>query len=190
VNRRLVLALTLCLLAGALPAEAQEEPPQPDPNEVLRDALDAPVPIADHSVPEWWNRTTRDWRIEPAIWQAYEEFWDARADALYELNAGLLEPRMAGPALERERAGIESLRGQGQAQVIDIDHRAEMIEAVADEGVIYDPYRNRTYRIDATTKQRVEPEFEPETVNIAYLLQPIDGAWKVVDAIRLVDEAQ
>jgi hypothetical protein len=189
MNRRLVLLLTFYLLASALRAAAQEEPQQPDPNEVLRDALNAPVPVADQSVPEWWNRTTRDWRVEPAIWQAYEEFWDTRGDALYDLNTGLLEPRMAGPALERERAGIESLRSQGQAQVIDIEHRAEMIEAVADEGVIYDPYLNRTYRIDATTKQRVEPEFEPETVNIAYLLQPIDGVWKVVDAIRLVDEA-
>ena len=32
-------------------------------------------------------------------------------------------------------------------------------------------------------------EFEPQTIGMAYRLQPIDGTWKVVDSLRIVDEA-
>jgi hypothetical protein len=183
---RVLATAALSLLLTTLPAAAQEE--EQDPHQIFQEALDAPYPVADQSVAEWWNRTTVDWRLEPAIWQAYEEFWKLRSDALFDLNPAKLETRMAGPALERELAGIEMLKSQGAAQVIDIEHRAQVLEATADEGVVWDPYLNRTYRIDATSKKRVEPEFEPYTIDIAYRLQPIDGVWKVVDAVRLVDE--
>jgi hypothetical protein len=186
---RTLASVGLCLMLTAMPAAAQEEQ-EKEPNQVLQEALDAPIPVADQSIPNWWNRTTVDWRVEPAIWQAYEEFWDLRADALYDLNADKLPTRMAGPALEREVAGIQMLKGLGAAQVIDVDHHAQMLEATADEGVVWDPYLNRTYRIDAASKKRTEPEFEPNTIDIAYRLQLVDGVWKVVDAVKLVDEEQ
>ena len=180
-----VLIATCCALV-ATPAAAQE---QRDANERVRDALNAPIPIADQAEPDWWNRSTVDWRVEPAIWQAYQEFWRARGDALFELDTSRLDSIMAMVALERERAGIDRLRGDGHAQVLDVDHQAEIWEAVADEGVVYDRYVNRSYRVDPDTKERVEPEFEPQTISIAYRLQPIDGAWKVVDSLRIEDEA-
>jgi len=185
---RTLASVGLCLLLTAIPAAAQEE--QKDPHQVLQEALDAPVPVADQSIPEWWNRSTVDWRVEPAIWQAYEEFWDLRAAAAYDLGPSRLATRMAGPALERELAGVQELKGQGAGQVIEVDHHAEMLEATADEGVIWDPYLNRTYRIDAASKKRIEAEFEPNTIDVAFRLQPVDGVWKVVDAVKLVDEEQ
>ena len=184
----LALLLALWLILPAMPVAAQEEPPA-DPVQLGQEILNAPMPVADQSVPEWWQRTTVDWRVEQAIWQAYEEFWDMRANALLQLNVALVEPRMAGPALDRERAAIEQMRSDGQAVMIDIEHRAQMLEAVADEGVVYDPYLDHTYFVDAASKQRIGAAADPKTVEIAYPLQPVGGVWKVVDAVRLVDEA-
>src|SRR6185312_9077346 len=112
MNRlRTLASVGLCMLLTVVPAAAQEE--QKDPNQILQEALDAPMPVADQSIHEWWNRRTVDWRIEPAIWQAYEEFWDLRTAAVYDGDTSMLATRMAGPALERELAGIEMLKGLG-----------------------------------------------------------------------------
>jgi hypothetical protein len=187
-RRWLAVLLALCLMVPAVPVAAQEEQPA-DPVQLGQEILNAPVPVADQSVPVWWHRTTVDWRVEQAIWQAYEEFWDMRAKAYSQLNVSLVEPRMAGPALDRERVAIDQMRAHGQAYVVDMEHRAQMLEAAADEGVVYDPYLNRSYYIDLASKQRIGGEAEPQTVEIACRLQPVDGVWKVTDAVRLVDEA-
>jgi hypothetical protein len=205
------LLVAACLVLPALAVKAQEEPPPAAPSiedsappeegappeeapppddgaERVRELLNAPYPVADQSVPNWWNRTTVDWRLEPAILQAYLNFWDARAEALVNLDARLLEPTAAGIVLERDRAAIEDLRAQGQVQILQVEHHAEVWEAVADEGVVYDPYVSTTYNADARTKQRIDPEYDPATFRVAYRLQRANNAWKVVDALRIVDD--
>jgi len=183
--------LVLCLLlpATTVSVSAQEAPPTEDPVQLGQQILDAPIPLADQSVPEWWHRTTVDFRVEQAIWQAYEEFWDMRSNALSQLNVSLVEPRMAGPALDRERVAIDQMRADGQAYMADIEHRAQVLEAAADEGVVYDPYLDRSYYVDVASKQRIGGDADPKTIEIAYRLQPVDGVWKVTDAVRLVDDA-
>ncbi len=187
--------IVCCLLLPGAPALAQEEPASPadeqpvDENtQRVLDMLNAPIPVADQSEPDWWKRTTIDWRIKPAILQAYRNFWDAREEALATLDAHLLEPTMAGVALEYDRAAIKDLRAKGQVQILEVDHFPEVWEAVADEGVVYDPYVSTTYNADARTKRRIDPEYPPATFEVAYRFQRLDGAWKVVDAIRLVDD--
>ena len=190
--RALVGAVLLACSVGLLPglARAQEEPPADDDTQRVLDMLNAPYPTADQSIAEWWRRTTIDWRLKPAILQAYRTFWDARGEALATLNPRLLEPAAAGLALEYDRQAIDDLRARGQVQILKIEHYPEVLEAVADEGVVYDPYVSTTYNADARTKQRIDPEYPPATFEFAYRLQNIGGAWKVVDAVRLVaDEA-
>ena len=54
-----------------------------------------------------------------------------RSNALSQLNVAMVEPRMAGPALDRERVAIEQMRSDGQAYVADIEHRAQVLESAA-----------------------------------------------------------
>jgi hypothetical protein len=194
-----VALVACCLLLAGAPAAAQEEAPAPPPEQVdeqpvdentqrVLDLLNAPYPLADQSEPDWWKRTTVDWRLTPALLQAYQNFWAAREEALATLDARLLESTMGGIALQYDRAAIEELRAKGQVQILQVDHFPEVWEAVADEGVVFDPYVSTTYNADARTKARVDPEYPPTTFEVAYRLQRLDGAWKVVDAIRIVDE--
>jgi hypothetical protein len=200
------LAVAVCVLLLAAPAAAQEEPgsaeaappqvdesappPADDAEERLRDMIYAPIPVADQSEPEWWNRTAKDWRVEPNVLQTYRNFWIARAEALRKADASLLEHTTAGAALERDRAAIDELRALGQIQIVQVEHAPEVLEAVADEGVVYDAFLNSTYNADARTGMRVDPEYSPMTLTRVYRLQPVDGVWKVVDAIRFIEDEE
>jgi hypothetical protein len=202
------LLVAVCVLLLAAPAAAQEDPgfveaPPPQIDEGLppaddavvedgqdrvRDMIYAPFPVADQSEPDWWNRTGKDWRLEANVLQTYRNFWIARAEALRKADARLLEHTTAGPVLERDRAAIDALRAQGQIQILQVEHFPEVLEAVADEGVVYDSYLNSTYNADARTGKRLDPEYSPVRLTLVYRLQPVDGVWKVVDAIRFIDD--
>jgi hypothetical protein len=199
------LPVAVCVLLLAAPAAAQEDPgsaeaqppqvdesppPADDAAERLRDMIYAPMPVADQSEPDWWNRTVKDWRLEANVLQTYRNFWIARAEALRKADASLLEHTMAGPALERDRAAIDELRAHGQIQIVQVEHAPEVLEAVADEGVVYDAFLNSTYNVDARTGTRVDPEYSPVTLTRVYRLQPVDGVWKVVDAIRFIEDEE
>ena len=60
-------------------------------------------------------------------------------------------------------------------------HAADWVEIGADT--------QARYYVDVASKQRIGGDADPKTIEIAYRLQPVDGVWKVTDAVRLVDDA-
>ena len=115
---------------------------------------------------------------------AYNQFWQVRAQALYELDASSLSRVMAGNLLEAERRAIDDLRAQNLAQHVDVDHNARVLHVTDDEAAIEDKYLSRTVMVDASSKEPLEP---PPSVpwTLAYRLRKMDGAWKVVDSVRV-----
>jgi hypothetical protein len=134
----------------------------------------------------WWNDERRfdDQALSNEVLLAYNQFWQVRAQALYELDASSLSRVMAGNLLEAERRTIDDLRAQNLAQHVDVDHNARVLHVTEDEAAIEDKYLSRTVMVDASSKEPLEsPPSVPWT--LAYRLRKIDGAWKVVDSVRV-----
>src|SRR5438105_12346322 len=102
--RLLACALALMLAFVAQSGHAQ----QGDPNDPL--GLNQPLLTADQSVPNWWERRTYEWRLAPIVTTAYDNFWDIRAHALLALDPKMLQGVMAGNALAKDVAAMDTMR--------------------------------------------------------------------------------
>jgi hypothetical protein len=135
----------------------------------------------------WWN----DERSVPRelvseIEQAYNRFWDVRGQAFLDANPEPLADVMDGKVLQNDLAAMRALQAQGRAQRIEVRHNARILHAGPDEAAIEDDYVSTVVDVDAITKKPVEST-TPGAWQIAYRMRKVDGTWKVVDAVRLVD---
>ncbi len=122
--------------------------------------------------------------LEREIEAAYQKYWDVRAEALYTLDPSRLPEVMAGAELERERQQIEELKVQGRAAKIDVEHRIAFVKVAETRAEIYDEYINKSYLVDAQTKQPIRTPGPGGIAKVSYQLQKIDGVWKVVDGTQ------
>jgi len=152
---------------------------------------------ADPNQPWWLWTSSPDPATQISAEVAYDRFWQVRTeimaapDADAELNASLA---LDGPALQRELDVIHQLRGDGQAEVIRVEHHPTVMYADDQQYVIYDDYVNSTYLIDAKSKAPLGdgPNTEPSASHYAYWLKktpeprnPLGYLVKVVDSVRL-----
>jgi hypothetical protein len=131
------------------------------------------------------STTTIPSALRQDIEDAYNRFWRVRADAAFRLDASRLPEVTAGAALERERAETAQLQAEGRAARIVVDLHFRIVRATDTSATIYDDVENRSYFIDATTKEPLAPP--PTTAQIykmSYELEKIGGVWRVVDATR------
>lgn len=122
--------------------------------------------------------------LEREIEQAYLKYWEIRSEALYNLDPSRLPDVMAGAELEREQQQISELKAQGRAVKIDVEHRIAFVRVGEANAELYDEYVNRSYLVDAQTKQPIRTPGPGGTAKVSYRLQKIDGVWKVVDGQR------
>jgi hypothetical protein len=122
--------------------------------------------------------------LEREIEQAYLKYWDIRSEALYNLDPRRLPEVMAGAELEREQQQVSELKAQGRAVKTDVEHRIAFVRVGEANAELYDEYVNRSYLIDAQTKQAIRTPGPGGTAKVSYRLQKIDGVWKVVDGQR------
>jgi hypothetical protein len=136
---------------------------------------------------EWWNderSVPRELVLE--IEQAYNHFWDVRGQAFLEANPAPLADVMDGKVLQSDLAAMRDLQAQGRAQRIEVRHNARILHAGPDEAAIEDDYVSTVVDVDVVTKEPVETT-TPGAWQIAYRMRKVNGTWKVVDAVRLVD---
>jgi hypothetical protein len=108
------------------------------------------------------------------------------AEAVFDLNESKLPEVMTGPQLDRTRREIDSLRQRGRAAKIVVEHNSFIAELdpVAGTATIHDEYTNRSYEVDAETKQAVGQAASGTVLTDTYFLVKEDGTWKVRDGIR------
>jgi hypothetical protein len=133
----------------------------------------------------WWElQQPVEASTRAELLQAYNQFWQVRAQALYELDSTQLGQVTAGPALEGEQRAIEQLKEKNQAQQVSVEHNPRILYASTDDAAIEDQYLSRSVLVDAESKQPLEPT-PASTWRLAYRLRKIDGIWKVVDSVRV-----
>jgi len=127
--------------------------------------------------------------VEEEVSAAYLNYWDVYAAAVFNLDESRLSEVLTGPQLERTRSEIENLRQKGRAAKIVVEHNFFIAEldAVFGEATIRDEYTNRSYEVDAETKEIVGDPAPGTVVTDTYILVKEGEVWKVRDGVRQGD---
>jgi len=135
------------------------------------------------SVPVPSARPTVDPGLAEQVTEAYQRYWQVRAQALFALDTSHLSEVAAGEHLDQLVKYIDELRSKGQAGLTDVEHHFVVLEASNSRAVIGDNYVSNSVFIDATTHT---PLTEPTGGNLQefYTFAHMDGDWKVVDVAR------
>jgi hypothetical protein len=116
---------------------------------------------------------------EAEVEAAYLHSWDVYADAVLNLDDSKLSSDYAGDALTVVVGDVEQLRAEGAVARMSVEHNYTI---TVQQGVaqVIDRYTNHSVKLDAATREAMEPD-PNEVVNEQYLLQKLDGTWKVID---------
>ncbi|MDI6857200.1 MAG: hypothetical protein QME71_02670 [Dehalococcoidia bacterium] len=127
--------------------------------------------------------------VEQEVSEAYLRYWEVYADAVFNLDETRLGEVMTGPQLQRTQQEIENLRQRGRAAKIVVEHDFFIAELdpVAGTATVRDAYANRSYEVDAQTKEMVGQAAPGTVLTDTYFLVKEGGAWKVRDGIRQQD---
>jgi len=127
--------------------------------------------------------------VEDEVSEAYLDYWQVYADAVFDLDEAKLAAAMTEQQLERTRQEIENLRQRGRAAKIVVEHDFLIIDIdpVAGTATIRDQYANRSYELDVETKEMIGEAAPGTIVTDTYFLVKEGGTWKVRDGIRQGD---
>ncbi|MCX6024217.1 MAG: hypothetical protein NTZ05_21300 [Chloroflexi bacterium] len=117
--------------------------------------------------------------------QSYLAYWSTYSDALYTLDTSHLSEVMAGTELKNAQDQVDELKRQDRAAKIDIDHNYSVVTLSSDKVGIQDHYLNKSYIIDAKTKQPLQSPKDGEIAEIVCWLEKIDGVWKVTSVSQV-----
>jgi hypothetical protein len=135
--------------------------------------------------------------LEVEVTAAYREYLRVYADALYTLDPSGLPAVAADEELRRVVARIESLKQQGEAIQVNVDHmtRVVRVSGVDAEFGLQDHFVDRSFAIDSVTKQPIEAEDGSSSTDVQlakgteedvlYLFRRLDGTWKIVRSFRV-----
>jgi len=115
---------------------------------------------------------------------AYLAYWDAYADAVLHLDVTRVEGFAAGAELEGIRDEIETLRADGVAARIRVEHDFAVVSVTETEAVVEDEYVNNSFYVDAETKEPEEADGPGDVFRDTVLMQRVEGRWVVVQGSR------
>jgi hypothetical protein len=120
--------------------------------------------------------------LAAAIVQAYSNYWTVRVAAMRDPSDTniQLESVMAGDELQGAYKTLAQYRDVGEAFDATVRHQIWITSATTDEAVIVDRYSGSTTRLDPVTEASVGPEQMIQNFSDRFVLQRIDGVWKVV----------
>jgi hypothetical protein len=157
---------------GALPTS----PPEPTslgtaPTVVATDQ-GVPTPVQASVSPE----------LAAAIIQGYDNYWSVRVRAMGDpADTSIdLESVMTNDELSAAHETLAQYRDNGEAYQATIHHQIWITKATSSVAEIVDQFTATTIKLDPQTKQPVETTPQVEHITGRFLLQPIDGVWKVI----------
>jgi hypothetical protein len=138
--------------------------------------FESPVPVPS-------VRPTVDPALAEQVTEAYQRYWQIRAEALFELDASHLPEVAADEHLRELELFIEQLRGEGKALQTDVEHHFVVLEGSNSRAVVGDTYLSNSVFVNATTHA---PLTEPGGGNVTefYTLAQLSEGWKVVEVLR------
>lgn len=122
--------------------------------------------------------------LEREIEAAFLHYWDVRSQALLNLDGSHLSEVTAGVELTRDQQQIDDLKAQNRAIKVEINYRLAFVNSSQDSAELFDDSFNKSYYVATDTKQ---PQGSPGSggpVKVSYVLQKLQGTWKVVDGSR------
>ncbi len=122
--------------------------------------------------------------IEQEVSEAYLRYWDAYAEALLNLDPGLAEGVASGQELRRIREEVETLRSQGVALRVVVEHNSVVLEASENSAVVFDEIVNNSFYVDPETKEPPVGSGSGEILRDTFYFERIDGQWMVVRSTR------
>lgn len=184
ISRTVVAATSVVvLLAGCSRGEGKTEP-----QATAATATPTPVPTAA-AAPVTPSPTARlgqsRQEAERMVLGAYQQFWDVYSQAVLDLNPAPVESVASGERLQGIRDEIEDLRRRGLAMRVSVTHNPLIIEMSEDSAVVYDEMVNKSFFVNAATKEPRTASGSGMLLRDTYILQrAADGTWKVVSGGR------
>jgi hypothetical protein len=117
------------------------------------------------------------------ISQAYERYWQVRAEALLDLDKTHLPEAMGGDHLASTAQLIDDLRAENRAIETQVDHDYRVIDVSDSSADVFDDYLSNSFYVDPATKEAITQPSSDE-LKVLYRLVSFDGVWKVVDSTR------
>lgn len=117
------------------------------------------------------------------IGDAYQTYWQVRAEALYDLDTSHLPDVMAGEHLADAEDLIAQLRNEGRAIETKVSHKYVVFQATDTTAKIADQYVDDSIYIDPTSHAELS-QAQGGTLLEQYDMEKIDGTWKVVSLVR------
>ena len=122
---------------------------------------------------------------ERRVLEAYQQFWEVYSQAVLELDPAPVESVASGERLQGIREEIEDLRRRGLAMRVSVTHNPLIIELNEDSAVVYDEMINKSFFVNAATKEPRTASGSGMLLQDTYTLQrAVDGTWKVVSGGR------
>jgi hypothetical protein len=128
-------------------------------------------------------RPTVSPELAAEISEAYQHYWQVRAEALRDLDASLLPAVMAGEHLAAVQDRISELRAEGHAIETDVDHNYVVFEASTEDAKVADSYADDSVYVDLQTHARLTTPTGVK-LNEVYIMTKTDGIWRVVSLVR------
>lgn len=173
--RRVTRVISGSLLVAALAAACGGDDADPTPTATVA-ANPSPPPTAPQPT------ATPD--AEADVVAAYLRYWDLYAEAVLNLDHSGLIAAASDEELQQVQEEIETLRAQGVALRVVIEHRPTVIELTATTATVFDEMTNNSFFVDPETHEPPEGEGSGETLVDTFFLEKVDGQWIVVRSIR------
>lgn len=115
---------------------------------------------------------------------AYLRYWELYAEAVLNLDRSVLIGVASEEELQQVQEEIETLRADGVALRVVIEHRPTVIELTDTAATVFDEMTNNSFYVDPDTHEPPEGEGSGETLVDTFFLEKVDGQWIVIRSIR------
>lgn len=115
---------------------------------------------------------------------AYAKYWELYAEAVLSLDHSVLIGAASEEELQQVQEEIETLRADGVALRVVIEHRPTVIELTDTTATVFDEMTNNSFYVDPETHEPPEGEGSGETLVDTFFLEKVDGQWMVIRSIR------
>jgi hypothetical protein len=141
------------------------------------------APTAAASLSAATPRPTVSPELAAEVGDAYKQYWEIRAEALFALDTSRLQDVMAGDHLVAVERFISELQSEHHAIQTEVDHNYAIVRASQDEAEIADTYTDSSVYVDAMTHQIIGSPTN-DVLREQYRMNRIDGTWRVVSLVR------